>query len=104
MSIAPNLIELFARARVDMRSGVPVVLKDTNGGAALVIAAECVGPARLAAVRDMGRSVLAITRWRAETLKARAYDGDMARLILPQGATPEWIKSVADPSDDLMYP
>ena len=103
MMIGPNQIELFARARADMRSGVPIVLRDGDA-IALVIAAETINAARLAAVRSMGLTVLAVTRWRAETLKARAYDGDMARLILPADATPAWIRSVADPSDDLASP
>ncbi|MEO1238324.1 MAG: GTP cyclohydrolase II, partial [Pseudomonadota bacterium] len=63
-----------------------------------------VSPARLAAFREQGDPVLTITRWRAETLKARAYDGDLARLALPATATPEWIRSVADPVDDLATP
>jgi hypothetical protein len=37
--------------------------------------------ARLAALRGLGRRELAITARRAETLKARAYDGDLARIL-----------------------
>src|SRR5690606_3750709 len=51
-----------------------------------------------------GQPVLAITARRAETLKARAYDGDIARVLLPTGATLPWILGVADPADDLKTP
>ena len=42
--------------------------------------------------------MLAIPARRAETLKARAYDGQLARVLLPPGATPAWVQSVADPA------
>jgi GTP cyclohydrolase II len=48
--------------------------------------------------------VLAITARRAETLKARAYDGDLARLALPTDAALPWVRAVADPSGDLASP
>ncbi|MEO1197125.1 MAG: GTP cyclohydrolase II [Pseudomonadota bacterium] len=96
----PTLAELLPRARADLRAGVPVVVSG-GGRHALVMAAEAVSPERLAAFRDQGEPVLAITRWRAQTLKARAYDGDLARLALPATATPDWIRAVADPVDDL---
>jgi hypothetical protein len=38
-------------------------------------------PARLADLRGAGPPVLALTARRAETLKARAYDGDLARIV-----------------------
>ena len=103
MSLAPTLPELLARARADMRSGVPVLF-DGPDGLGLVVAAEVISAERLAALSRLGTPVLAITRWRAETLKARAYDGDIARLKLPQDVTPAWISNVADPADDLEDP
>jgi len=103
MSLAATLTERLARARADMRSGLPVLL-DGPDGLALAAAAETLGKARLAAMTALGAPVLAITRWRAETLKATAYDGDLARLVLPADATPGWLHSVADPADDLMSP
>ncbi|MFV0514656.1 MAG: GTP cyclohydrolase II, partial [Jhaorihella sp.] len=60
---------------------------------------------RLAALRALGgRSVVAITARRAETLRARAYDGDLARVILPDDAGADWVRAVADPADDLTVP
>jgi GTP cyclohydrolase II len=48
--------------------------------------------------------VLAITAWRAATLKARAYDGDVARIVPPADTGLDWLRSVADPADDLRMP
>ncbi|QJF49891.1 GTP cyclohydrolase II [Roseobacter ponti] len=103
MSIAPSLTERLARARADLRMGVPVVL---DGAAPVLIsAAETIGPARFAALREIaGEMVLAITARRAQTLKARAYDGDIARILLPDDAGPDWIRAVASPENDLMHP
>ncbi|MGY3438322.1 MULTISPECIES: GTP cyclohydrolase II [unclassified Marinovum] len=101
---APDTAELINRARADLRMGVPVVLCG-QGASALVLAAETMGPARLKALRALGgKPVLAITGRRAETLKARAYDGDVARLPLPEDADCAWIRAIADPADDLRMP
>jgi len=82
---------------------VPVVL---DGAAPVVVAAaETLTPGRLADLRTLGgAAVLAITRRRAETLKARAYDGDVARIVLPGDADLPWVQAVADPADDLRTP
>ncbi len=103
MTFAPDITERLARARADLRMGVPVVLDDATGGA-LVFAAETIDGPRLAQLRTLGPASLAITGWRAETLKARAYDGDIGRIILPSDVTLSWIKSIADPADDLRAP
>ncbi|MDF1871037.1 GTP cyclohydrolase II [Vannielia sp.] len=98
MSLVPTPLELRARARADLRLGLPVVL-DGPEGAALVISAELVSAARLAA---MPGAYLAITARRAETLKARCYDGDIARIALTGGA--DWVGAMADPARDLNAP
>ncbi|WP_299848108.1 GTP cyclohydrolase II [uncultured Roseovarius sp.] len=104
MSLAPDNTEILARARADLRMGVPIVLTDDQG-AALVLAAETLDAQRLADVRALGNDlVLAITARRAETLKARAYDGDLARIEVPTDATLPWVLGVADPADDLKTP
>ncbi|MCA0994019.1 GTP cyclohydrolase II [Alloyangia pacifica] len=105
MTLAPDLGELLARARADLRMGVPVVLRTASGAGALVVAAETVSAARLAVLRALpGDLDLTVTARRAETLKARAYDGDLARVILPQDAGLEWVQAIADPADDLAKP
>ncbi len=104
MSLRPDLSELLARARADLRMGVPVVLAD-NEAAILVLSAETLTGDRLADLRAVAdRPVVAITARRTETLKARAYDGDLARIIMPADADANWVRSVADPADDLIAP
>ena len=100
MAFAPDITERLARARADLRMGVPVVLE----GGVVVLAVETLDQARFADLRAMGMPTLAITSWRAETLKARAYDGDLARVVLPQDATLSWVQAIADPADDLRNP
>ncbi|MDE4132338.1 GTP cyclohydrolase II [Phaeobacter sp. QD34_3] len=103
MSLLPTTLELLARARVDLRMGLPVVLKG-GGTAALAMAVESLSADRLADLRALGPVSLALTARRAETLKARAYDGDLARIEVPDKATLDWIQALADPADDLNTP
>ncbi len=104
MSLGPSPVERLARARADLRMGVPVVLSDGVTGL-LFVPAEAVSAARMAQMAALGPGlVLAITARRAATLKARVYDTDIARLMVPDGASPAWVHSVADPADDLMVP
>ncbi len=104
MSLKPDFFELLARARADLRMGVPVVLADQDS-AILALSAETLNGARLADLRAVADTpVVAITARRTETLKARAYDGDLARIIMPADADAGWVRSVADPADDLNAP
>jgi GTP cyclohydrolase II len=103
MTFAPDITEQLARARADLRMGVPVVFAGAEP--VVLLAAETLDAARLADLLALGgEPVLAITARRAQTLKAHAYDGDLARLILPVDATPAWVQSIADPADDLRAP
>ncbi|WP_347267831.1 GTP cyclohydrolase II [Paracoccus sp. (in: a-proteobacteria)] len=99
MGLIPTLTETLSRARADLRMGLPVVIGDH-----LLAAVETLNPERLAAMRALGPLVLAITAPRAETLKARIYDGDLARISVPEGADLAWLRAVADPAGDLMTP
>ena len=103
MSILPTFAEQLARARTDLRVGLPVRLTSPQGDL-LAAPAEGIQPDRFAALQELGEPVLAITGWRARTLKARAYDGDLARIRIPADATPAWISCMADPADDLAMP
>jgi GTP cyclohydrolase II len=104
MGFSPDITERLARARADLRMGVPIVICGDRTGA-LVFAAETLDAGRLADLRALGGdATLAITGWRAETLRARAYDGDLARVELPVDATLGWIRAIADPADDLRSP
>jgi GTP cyclohydrolase II len=97
--------ERVARARADLRIGVPVALISASGGA-LVIAAEALSEARLAALRAARPQALdlAVSHRRAETLRARAYDGALARIAIPEDADAAWVLATADPSRDLTTP
>ncbi len=103
MTLGPDISQRIARARADLRMGVPVALTSEDG-AALVAAAETLGAARLAEMRALGALVLAVTPRRAETLKARPYSSEVARIAVPEAAGPDWIAALADPSGDLMTP
>ena len=103
MGLAPDIIETLARARADLRMGVPIVL--TGPISVLAVAVETLSPERLAAIRALGGGpVLALTGWRAQTLKARAYDGDVARIMVPDAVALGWLQALADPADDLATP
>ncbi|MEM7751973.1 MAG: GTP cyclohydrolase II [Pseudomonadota bacterium] len=103
MSLIPSLTERLARARTDLRLGLPVVLR-ADGRTALLLAADGVTGGRFTALREFGALTLVISTWRAETLKARAYDGDLARIEVPADADATWVHCVADPQDDLSSP
>lgn len=104
MTFAPDVTEIIARARADLRMGVPVVL--TGGGkGSVVMSVETLDKSRLQSLFDLGGDpYLVITARRAETLKARVYDGDVARIAVPKTAACSWLRSVADPADDLSNP
>ena len=96
--------ERVARARADLRIGAPVALISSSGGA-IALAAETVTAQRLVDIRGISDDLdLAVSHRRAETLRARAYDGDLARIVLPGDAGLNWIRATADPSLDLANP
>ena len=100
MTLTPSPLEYVARARADLRLGLPVVIGDT-----LICAAEAVTPERFADLRDRFDDLcVAITHHRAATLKAHAYDSGMARLEIPSDVELDWLRGVADPSLDLKSP
>ncbi|GGE56509.1 GTP cyclohydrolase II [Actibacterium pelagium] len=103
-SLLPTPTERLARAYADLRMGLPVVLQD-DAGAVLAISAETLSAERLADFRGIsGEPTLVLTARRAETLKARCYDGDVARIVIPSQADLGWIRALADPADDLLHP
>ncbi|UWQ22124.1 GTP cyclohydrolase II [Jannaschia sp. W003] len=98
-SLGPDGDELAARARADLRIGLPVA-----AGGVVLGAAETLGAGRLAAMRALGPLRMAVTGRRAATLKVAAYGGDLALLEVPEGADAAWLRAVADPADDLRAP
>ncbi|MCL5776502.1 GTP cyclohydrolase II [Limibaculum sp. FT325] len=105
MALSLSGEELVSRARADLRIGAPIALLGRTGGA-LVMAAETLSDARLADLRGLAPDALdlAVTHRRAETLKARAYDGELARIVVPGEADAAWVMATADPSLDLAHP
>ena len=99
MPLAPDKFEKLARARSDLRIGVPVAMPQ-----GIICAVETCNEDRLAQLASIGSVEIAITDWRARTLKARIYDNDLARIALPRDAGLSWIRSLADPVDDLATP
>jgi GTP cyclohydrolase II len=99
MTLTPTVPERLARARADLRAGVPVVVGDV-----LVVAAEVLSAGRLGDFRELGAPVVVLTERRAETLKARCYDGDIARISVPEDVSVGWVTALADPSGDLGAP
>ena len=96
--------ERVARARADLRIGAPIALISASGGA-IALASETVSAERLTELRALSPDLdLAVSHRRAETLKARAYDGDVARIALPADVGLNWVQATADPSLDLANP
>jgi len=104
MNFAPDILERLARARADLRMGVPILVRDETE-AFLVLASETLDDQRLTSARSLSSElVLVLTARRAETLKARAYDANLARILMPSDATTDWVRCVSDPADDLKMP
>lgn len=99
LTFSPDNIEKLARARADLRMGVPVVVSD-----GVILAVETLSAERLHDLCSFGEAQLAITDWRARTLKVQIYDQDLARIALPRDVKHGWVRSMADPADDLNMP
>ncbi|MEM9148127.1 MAG: GTP cyclohydrolase II [Pseudomonadota bacterium] len=105
MSLSLTVEERVSRARADLRIGAPIALVGP-AQSALVLAAETVTDARLDDLRALNPAALdlAISNRRAETLRARAYDGTLARIEMGPIASADWVHATADPSLDLATP
>ena len=105
MTLSLTIEERVARARADLRIGAPIALTAAHGGA-LVLAAETLTEARLGALRALAPETLdlAISHHRAETLRARAYDGALARVMIGAEADAAWVRATVDPARDLATP
>ena len=103
MALGLNIWELAARVRAELRIGAAVALVKGDAGA-LAGAAETLTADRLADLRAAGPTDLVVTAWRARTLKARAYDGDVARIVLDPRFGLDRLRATADPALDLAEP
>jgi GTP cyclohydrolase II len=104
MAILLTVEEEIARMRADLRMGVPILL--TSGARVWMAAAvETLSAERMQDLRDYSPELqLAITERRANTLSARVYDGDLARVAVSDAADIDWLRAVADPVDDMQSP
>ncbi len=103
MSLSLSTLERVARARSDLRIGAPVVVRAPSGDA-VALAAETASPDRAAALAALGPADLAVTARRAATLRARAYDGDLARIALGPEMDFARIRAASDPARALDAP
>ena len=105
MALSLTIEERVARARADLRIGAPIALTAAHGGA-LVIAAETLTADRLDALRALAPAALdlAISHHRAATLRARAYDGTLARVVIGPEDGAAWVRATVDPARDLATP
>lgn len=101
ISITPQ--ETRARARADLRMGLPVGI-DSPDARWLGAAVETLTEERLQELAALGPVTLALTERRAATLAAPAYDGDLVRIAVPAGTRVDWLHAMADPSLDLAHP
>ena len=99
MAIRPNTFEILARARNDLRVGVPIVIENT-----IIASAENIDQNKLKKLQEINSLSIAITGWRAKTLKLAPYDQDLVRIDVPQNINAKWVKAIADPSMDLVTP
>jgi len=91
--------DYLERAVGELRRGGVMVVDDM-----LVTSAEAVTPERFAAMQAVGPVTLVLTDRRAAVLKLRAYDGDVARIVLDGDARLSLVQALADPSQDMSNP
>ena len=99
MTIGPTTFEILARARNDLRVGIPIVVGNT-----IVASAENIDENKLKKLQEINSLIIAITSWRAKTLNLGPYDQDLVRIDVPKNINSKWIKAIADPSTDLLMP
>ena len=92
----------------DLRFGVPILLSDNNSYE-LIVAIETLTIETFKKIIRYNSDpnlepYLAITKNRANFIKARVYDETIARIKIPTPISFKWIKSTADPGDDFDYP
>ncbi|TJZ92952.1 GTP cyclohydrolase II [Paracoccus gahaiensis] len=93
--LALRLSERVARMVSDLRLGLPVVLTGADGPA-MVYPVETLSSERFAERGDDCQ--LVVTARRAEALRHRPHEGEVALLAVPSGARLDWIQALADPS------
>ena len=104
MKIQTSPIEQTTRLICEIKLGRPVIIENCKS-ACFVFAVETLNSSLVAEINELNNEKhLAITSRRAETLNARPYDGDMARVVLPPKVTFDWLLAAANPALDLNHP
>ena len=101
--LGPGPGDRLARALLDLRIGMPVVISG-DGRSLVAMSAETISPARLAALSAIGPPHLALTARRASVLNAMVYDDDLTRIAIPAASGTDWLRNMADPARDLESP
>jgi len=104
--LAASAAHRVERAAGELRRGRPVLLRAARAGeSAVVLSAETASGAVLDAFAEMlGRPMLALTHHRARTLKIRLYTPDVVCIGVPEDASMDAIRAIADPTFDLARP
>ena len=92
----------------DLRFGIPIILGDKEGDN-LLVSIETLNSNNFERLKNFfsikqSKPYIAITKNRANLLKARVYETDIARIKIPKLFSLKWIKATADPSLDFDYP
>ena len=105
MKFHTSTIEQTARLRSDLRLGRPVLISNEKN-IGLIFAIETIKKDVVTEIKReyQKSSHLVITARRAQTLNVTPYDGDLARLILDDSASYNWLLATANPALDLSFP
>ena len=92
----------------DLRFGIPIIIGNA-GLNALVFSIETLTTSNFKKIEwnfsEPGyESYISVTKNRANLLKIRVYEEDIARIKMPSEISLDWIKATADPALDLDYP
>jgi len=92
----------------DLRFGIPIIIGN-DGVNALVYSIETLTTSNFEKIEqgfsEPGyESYISVTKNRANLLKIRVYEEDIARIKMPREISLDWIKATADPALDLDYP
>lgn len=101
-SISITLGERISRIYSDLRVGIPIIIHAEESY--LIVPVETLNQTRFNVIRSHLEDLrLVISSRRAKTLKMSSYDKDLARIKVPSDRSLEWLRAVADPSQDLIY-
>ena len=105
MKIHTSSIEQTARLLSELRLGRPVIIQHEQNNA-LIFAIETLKKDSVNEIKKIPRKLshLTITARRAETLNAIPYDGDIAKIRLPEYFSHDWLHATANPALDLRFP